>query len=178
METLKKICSQLEDCVLGELAKDKTLIDAEELGEVVDAIKDIKMAIYYSSVTEAMEKYGEEDEKFYTSPRNSMGQYRRGYMYDPRMEESRDLDRNMGRMYYTDRNNMGSNSGYTESRYDRARRGYEEAKSMNPNMDNMEAMEQIFDTFEDDIKRMKSKMTPNEKAIAKSKLTNMSNMLM
>lgn len=149
---------------------------------------------YHFKIIEEMEKpenkYGvnyDENGRFYTRPRNDMGQFtRESHMYDPNMEQYRDMDSRMGRMYYTDNYNMGSNKRdnetsadrYQESRYDRARRGYEESKQMNPNMDNMQAMEELFDTFEDDIKKLKSKMTSNEKSIARNKLSNMSNMMM
>lgn len=137
---------------------------------------------YHFKIIEEMEKpeneYGvnyDENGRFYTPSRNSMGRYtRRPYLYDD-MEHYRDMDVSKGKMYYTDSNHMGN---YSESRYDRARRGYEESKQMNPNMDNMHEMEQLFDAFEDDIKELKPRMTPNEKAIAKNKLTNMSSMMM
>lgn len=147
---------------------------------------------YHFKILEEMEKpenqYGvnyDENGKFYTQPRDNMGRFtRRPYMYDD-MEQYRDMDMSRGRMYYTDSNNIGGMNGrasndreYQESRYDRARRGYEESKQMNPGMDNMSAMEQILDTFEDDIKELKPKMTQNEKNIARNKLANMSNMLM
>ena len=147
---------------------------------------------YHFKIIEEMEKpenqYGvnyDENGRFYTQPRDNMGRYtRRPYMYDD-IEHYRDMDSSRGRMYYTDSNNMGEMNGreannreYQESRYDRARRGYEESKQMNPGMDNMSAMEQILDTFEDDIKELKPKMTQNEKNIARNKLANMSNMLM
>lgn len=138
---------------------------------------------YHFKIIEEMEKpenqYGvnyDENGKFYTQPRNDMGQYsRRPHMYDSAMEQYRDMDTGKGRMYYTDHNNMGST--YQESRYDRARRGYEESKVMNPNVDNMHSMEKLFDAFEDDIKELKPKMTQNEKSVARNKLSNISNMM-
>lgn len=141
---------------------------------------------YHYKIIEEMEKpenkYGvnyDENGRFYTPYRNELGQYaKKPYMHDPDMEKYRDMDREAGRMYYTDHNNMGSyNMEHTESRYDRARRGYEESKQMNPDMDNMTAMEQLFDTLEEDIKKLKPKMTQNEKTVARNKLANMSNMI-
>lgn len=136
--------------------------EVEELKHWTEVAKNIAEYDYYCNVIEAMEN----------------SENRKGYMYDPRMEQYRDMDSSNGRMYYTDRNNMGSNRGYSESRYERARRGYEESKQMNPNMDNMFAMEQVFDAFEDDIRELKPKMTPNEKSIARNKLNNLSSMMM
>ena len=147
---------------------------------------------YHFKIIEEMEKpenqYGvnyDENGRFYTQPRDNMGRYtRRPYMHDPDMEMYRDMDTSRGRMYYTDSNNMGGmnsrasgNRDYQESRYERARRGYEESKQMNPSMDNMTAMERVFDAFEEDIKELKPKMTANEKSIARNKLSNMSSMM-
>ena len=74
-------------CNIGEA-------DCEELGEAIDMIKDIAEAIYYCTITEAMEKSTEEKE--------STAYYR-------------DVDRGSGRMYYTDSGNMGSHSGGTRN---------------------------------------------------------------
>lgn len=157
--------------------------EVEELGHWTEVAKNIAEYDYYFKIVEAMEKpeneYGvnyDENGKFYTPPRNSMGQFRRrGYMYEPDLEHYRDMDESRGRMYYTDSNHMGN---YSESRYERARRGYEESKQLNPNKDNMKSMEQMFDAFEEEMMELQPKMTPNEKSIARNKLSNMSNMLM
>lgn len=149
---------------------------------------------YHFKILEEMEKpenqYGvnyDENGRFYTQPRNEMGQFaRRPYMYEPGMEQYRDMDVSRGRMYYTDSNNVGgmsNRSAYNsrenqESRYDRARRGYEEAKQMNPDTDNMREIEQLFDAFEYDIKELKPNMTQNERTVARNKLTNVMNAMM
>lgn len=98
MEQLKTIKQCLISAVqtqLGDLKK----TDAKELGEVIDMIKDLEEAMYYCSITEAMEKSAEEKEKdqgsmmvnyymepmyYRGQPRDSMGRYtsggsRRGY---------------------------------------------------------------------------------------------------
>lgn len=95
MEQLKNIKQCLVSAVqtqLGDLKK----TDAKELGEVIDMIKDLEEAMYYCSITEAMEKSAEEKEQgnmnvnYYMEPmyyrgqaRDSMGRYtsggRRGY---------------------------------------------------------------------------------------------------
>ncbi len=189
------------ECVKSKVgAKGLDNLDHAELEELKcwsEVAKNIAEYDYYYNIIEAMKKpeneYGvnyDENGRFYTQPRNTMGQFtrRRGYMYEPDMELYRDMDAGMGRMYYTDRNNMDSNSGnynssannrgYSESKYDQAMRGYEESKMMNPSADNMHAMEKVFEALEEDIKELKPKMTTNEKSIARNKLNNMSNMLM
>lgn len=159
---------------------EQELIEMKYWTSIADSITSYD---YHYKIIEEMEKpenkYGvnyDENGKYYTQPRNSMGQYTRGYMYNPNTEYYRDMDTGLGRMYYTDRNTMGSNN-YTESRYERARRGYEESKVINPDMDNTRAMEKMFDSFEDEIRELESRMTPNEKNIARSKLANISKMM-
>ena len=58
MEHLKKIRCKLVDCVYEELEHNWENVDIDELGEVIDMIKDIEKSIYYESIVEAMEKDG------------------------------------------------------------------------------------------------------------------------
>lgn len=118
-------------------------------------------------------------------------------------ERMRDMDRMDGTMYYTETDKpvepivengnysnvtsianrratmgMGFDNGMN-SRYDNARRGYEESKVLNPNDDpqNMKAIEKLFSVLEEDLKELKPQMTNAEKSLSKSRLANMSNML-
>ena len=130
--------------------KDKKIIEAmDEAEESEEAMKYIEMYEDYP------ERKGYRGQR-----RDSRGRYmsnrgRRGYesymmpdMDWDDMEYQRDMDRNShNKMYYTDGNmsasssmgggqssgsmgSQGGNRGYSESRYDRARRGYEETKTM------------------------------------------------
>ena len=55
IEEMKNMKAQLMSCVQGQMGQlDKT--DTEELGDAVDMIKDLAEAIYYCTITEAMEK--------------------------------------------------------------------------------------------------------------------------
>ena len=56
MDKLKHIKHRLTELVEMEVDEHLEAIDACELGEVVDMIKDLAEAIYYCTVTEAMEK--------------------------------------------------------------------------------------------------------------------------
>lgn len=83
MKQLKLIEQCLASAVQSQL-EDLKKIDTKELGEVIDMIKDLEEAMYYCSITEAMEKSAEEKEW------NSMnvnydksGMYRRMYMEEP-----------------------------------------------------------------------------------------------
>lgn len=55
MEQLKQMKETLVGCVQGQLTHLDS-VDAKELGEAVDMIKDLSEAIYYCTITEAMEK--------------------------------------------------------------------------------------------------------------------------
>lgn len=55
MERLKSIKDCLIAQVSGQMGK-LDQVDAKELGEVVDMIKDMEEACYYAKITEAMEK--------------------------------------------------------------------------------------------------------------------------
>lgn len=71
-------------------------VDTHELGEAIDMIKDLEEAMYYCSIVKAMEDSEKEKESY-----SWRGYTDKDYFYpDPRY---RDLDRNWGRMYYSDR---------------------------------------------------------------------------
>jgi hypothetical protein len=54
MEKLKHMKEVLTDAVYSEL-KDIKKADTKELGEVIDMVKDLEEAIYYCTITKAME---------------------------------------------------------------------------------------------------------------------------
>lgn len=158
------------------------------------------------------EQYGEDDgRRYYDNYRymrtgrfapKGRGTYmpRRGYetpieyhmtpeMYrehDP--EYYRDMDRDMGRMYYTDtgmRGNMGNssrtgNSGMRDGREGRSgasRRSYIETKEMHPDNSQeskqmkMKELEKYMSDLGVDMAEMIKDMTPEERTLAKTKLT-------
>lgn len=178
MESLKKICGHLEDCVLGELGKDKSQVDAKELGEVVDAIKDIKMAIYYASITDAMEnaEYGkdyDENGKLYYSGRKGAykGKYEATEPYmdyytepDYRMtpEQMRDMDKKQGKMYYTN----------PTMRH--MKRYYDNKGVMDENV-KVQSLEEDMREISDEITGMVTEMSNAEKTMLRTKLQNLVN---
>lgn len=172
------------ECVQSKVkAKGLDNIPSEELVELelwTRVASNITAYDYHYNIIEAMKKpeneYGvnyDENGKFYTPHRNSMGRFTRGYVHDPDMERYRDMDRPMGRMHYTDIDHMGT--AHMDSEYDMAKRGYEEAKMLNPGMDNTQAMEKLVSTFEKDMMALKPKMTASEKVTGKNRLTNVLN---
>ena len=60
MKRLKHMQDMLIDCAECQLTHIED-VDAKELGEVIDMIKDISETIYYYTVTEAMHSKSKED---------------------------------------------------------------------------------------------------------------------
>ena len=56
MERLEKMKEHLMGCVEGQIYGSLQDVDAKELGEAIDMIKDLAEAIYYCTITEAMVK--------------------------------------------------------------------------------------------------------------------------
>jgi len=118
MERLKSMKDTLIGCAqtqMGNLGQ----VDAHELGEVVDMIKDLGEAMYYCSVVKAMEE--SEEEKKYAQrqmPRQTSNYYYTTpyYMMPPYEDMYRDMDYQSGRMYYSGGgNSSGGSSGSSSS---------------------------------------------------------------
>lgn len=114
MENLKKmkecLMSKVESQIYGHLDE----VDAKELGKAVDMIKDLSEAIYYCTITKAME--GEDEEKEHKNKQHSMYYSKRSLppmepyypieYYDPRYRE---------RMNYMPMYAQGTGSGSSNS---------------------------------------------------------------
>ena len=88
MNNLKSMKEQLTNVVQAQMGNMQN-VNAKELGEAVDMIKDLSEAIYYCTITEAMEEKEKEEMHYYTDKRYP--------------DYYRDVDREYGRMYYDDR---------------------------------------------------------------------------
>lgn len=191
-EALKMMKEQLMSCVQGQLG-DISKVDAHELGEAVDMIKDLAEAIYYCTITQSMEKssesknQGETNINYYTTP----------YYYNKTYPDYRDAQR----MYYTTGGNgqsSGGNSGsggggrggmsyYTEipgamsrdpreGRSPMRRRMYMEGKEMHndPNSQ-MRELEAYLQELSTDLTEMIKDASPEEKATLRQKMTTLAN---
>lgn len=127
MEPIKATKDKLVDALNGKIAEGIDKLDAEEVGEVTDMIKDLAEAqklcweaCYYKSIVEAMEKSDEEAERMgYDAYRYADGRFapdgrgtRRGYM-PPYMNEPDFWDGMSDRMmgYTQDGSTSGSGNG-------------------------------------------------------------------
>ena len=149
---------KLAECAEKQFDNGIENVDTAEMGQVTDMLKDLAEAMYYRTLTKAMddsdpeeimemfERYGDGGRRYYDHYRyadgrfapKGRGTYRRGYDEPPyyhmtpemyrSMEGYRDMDRGAGRMYYSE---PSMNSGvHTESRYDMAKRNYTESKEL------------------------------------------------
>lgn len=202
IKNIHSMIEKLSECAKVELDKGVENIDTKEMGEVAEIIKELSEAEYYAKISKAMDEaeYGEDydymgayDERkgYRDQPRDSRGRYMRrrgrmGYIEPMMYDERREADYMDGKMYYdgsasTDGGQMASRmqrDGESESRYDRARRGYEEAKNMNDNSadgkrKSMENLESYMKELSEDMTQFVGKMDANEKAMVKSKLQNL-----
>ena len=185
-EALKMMKEQLMSCVQGQLG-DISKVDAHELGEAVDMIKDLSETIYYDTITESMEKSkedkGETNINYYTTPTT----YNRMMYTDP----YRDMERDGGYMYYTTggrgQSSGGGNRGgvnyYTEmpgdmwrdpreGRSPMRRRMYMEGKEMHndPNSQ-LRELEAYLQELSTDITEMIKDASPEERATLHQKMT-------
>lgn len=100
MEELERIKEQLITCVQSQMMNVQD-VDAKELGEVIDMIKDLSETAYYCSIVEAMEDSKEEKELMAKMPR-----YYSMPMYYPPYKES---------MYYNGGSGSGNSGGNSSS---------------------------------------------------------------
>lgn len=216
---IKKMCEKLMDSINHELDKGVENINTEELGEAIDMIKDLYEAkkemyeaCYYKQIMEAMEEHDFEDAEeimdegrrgYRGQSRDSMGRYvsrRRGYEDPMRMAEyERDMDVNMGRMYYTEGRSSqrggqtsttgqssGRRMGYEDggsqrsSRYGFAHDEYMEKRAQHSKPEDhakrMELLNDFIDDLEEMAKDVVKGMSPEEKQTWKVKLNKIINM--
>ena len=177
--------------------------DLVELGMWTDIIKDLVCYDKDKKIIEAMDEAEDSEEAmryiemyedyprkgYRGQPRSKTsgrfmrrGDGRRSYMpmmyehdYDwDGMQSDRDIDRHLGRMGYTEP--MHKDETHSESRYDRARRGYEETKAMHKSgsvedkKKNMESLEHYMKELSEEMAELIESMDANEKTMVRSKL--------
>ncbi len=195
MEQLKNIEQCLIGTVQGQMG-DLKKVNAKEMGEVIDMIKDLEEAMYYCSIIEAMEKTNEKEEhsqapmniSYYMEggngtgggthyydgqSRNSDGQFtstNNVRSYVPYMEYApymmRDKAWREGHLNYED----GGMSGNGRSYY--SRRMYMEGKHNGADdQKSMKDLEHYMKDLADDMVEMINSSTPEEKQVLSNKLS-------
>lgn len=193
IERMKHMKETLMNCVSGQLG-DLSSVDAKELGEAMDMIKDLSEAIYYCTITESMEKSDKEKKE---QPMMYPVEYR--YYPTDYNRYYRDMDREQGNMYYTDyaMNNGGGNQGgsrnyqdgnrqtpgesrnypielrdYREGRSPMTRKNYMERKMHGGGKEaQMHELEKYMQELTSDITEMIEGASAEEKQILKTKIS-------
>lgn len=190
MKQLETMKEQLMACALGQMGNLQN-VDAKELGEVIDMIKDLEEAIYYCTITKAM---NEKDEDSYS--RKSYGDGKRYMM--PLDLYYRDMDKGYGRMYYNGGGGTGSSSGgghgssmgfeermynhplemrdSREGRSPMSRKSYMESKEMHKDKGaKIKELENYMNELSSDIVEMIDGASPEEQQLLERKITQLAN---
>ena len=201
---MHKLAEKIADCMKAKVeAKGIDNIEGQdlvELGMWTDIIKDLVCYDKDKKIIEAMDEAEESEEamkyiemyedyperKGYRGQRrDSRGRYMKGsytpntMMHDDEWEDmhrNRDMDRNLGKMYYTEPMAMNNDHSNSESRYDRAKRGYQETKAMHKDntpeskQHKMKSLEEYTKELAEDITAMVQDMSAEEKNLIRGKL--------
>ena len=112
MKRLEQMKESLISCVQSQISGNLQQVDAKELGEAIDMIKDLEEAIYYCTITKAMNDEESWEKKGHQSPMyyQDMG---REY-YPPHQHEQ--MSNEGHRMYSRGTMYMEGNSGGNDAR--------------------------------------------------------------
>ena len=164
MEKLKNIKCTLVNQVQSQLAEPKK-VDAKELGEVIDMIKDLEEAMYYCAIIEAMEESKEEKEQsqsynninYYMEPHDGVKNYVPYMEYAPYM--MRDKTWRDARLYDSADRTYNSRRMYMESKQNQA-----------TDQQSMKELEHYIKDLGDDLTDMIRDSSVEEKQVLSSKL--------
>lgn len=193
MERLKHVKDVLL-CEVESQLGDLKCVDAKELGEVVDMVKDMEEAMYYCSITKAMKEREEEEEHTRYIPVYMPYDYRsmdrdHGRMYfDDRRIKKRDerwKDRGREEDYYRDIDREDEYEGPERERYPKemmrdvregkspmSRKNYMESKELHQGVPaQMKELEKYLQELSQDITEMIADASQEEKTVLQQKLS-------
>lgn len=187
-DEMGKVTDMLKD--LAEAMYYRTLTNIMEESDVEDVLGMLDRRFYDDYRYKTTGRYAPKGRGTYVG--------RRGYEEPPYMhmmnredlqdwdsmserERMRDLDRaSRGRMYYTETESMRKDGGMRDSREGKAgmmRKGYMETKEMHKGTTpqdkeaNMRSLEEYLKELSEDLTGLLSEMTPEERQMAKTKIT-------
>lgn len=169
MESLKMMKQSLMAAAQSQMGN-LSEVDAEELGEVIDMIKDLEEAIYYCTITKAMEEKDQEPSS-----------YMEGRMYYDAMNSSDRSGNVSGNKYYHEREMYPQETMHDEreGRSPIKRRMYMESKEMHQDKAmKMSKLETYAKELYDDVVEMMSGASPEEKQMLHQKLVALSNAIL
>ena len=178
VERLKSIKETLMCAVEGQIY-DLTNVDAEELGEVVDMIKDIEEAIYYCTVVKAMEgeKHPEEEVMYYTPTKGTYsGDWSSGWSGSNGRKNKMKHTQNWDGEEYTEREFPDAFRDERDGKSYKSRRMYMEAKEQKHDKAiQMKELEKYATELTDDILEMIQHTSPEEKQYLSKKMAALAN---
>lgn len=200
IEELKTLRTQFMGCVQGQMGNLEN-VNAKQLGEVVDMVKDLTQSIYYQTITQAMQKSSKDQEKqvnninYYTTPieynKIHPDYYRdwernNGYMYYPGGNSTTGGNytsggntsamRGSGNMNYYTQVPMGMVRDPREGRSALRRRMYMEGKQMHKDANSqLKELEAYLHELTNDITEMIKDASPEQRATLHQKMTTLAN---
>lgn len=178
MEDLKILKKNLMSCVQSQMMNPQQA-DTQELGEVIDMIKDISETMYYCSIVDAMEDSKKEEEMM-----NKMSKQNRYYPpYKEAYHDGREgrRSRDDGQMYYEgsmmlipyyEGNYPSEIRDYREGRSGITRRHYMESRELGHGKEKkMKELENYIKELSEDITEMIEGASQEEKQILSQKLS-------
>lgn len=195
MERLKQMKENLMACVSSQVCGNLAQVDTKELGEAIDMIKDLEEAIYYCTITKAMEEKPEHEihhqgapqQQYYPTMRvypqdDNMGRISGRMYYDGNGSNSGNGGGNGSNSYYSNGGNGGSNyfepmymTDYRDMREGNSpiyRKMYMESKEMHHDKTKqMQELEDYMQELSKDITDMIKDSSPEEKQLLHQKLT-------
>ena len=190
MEKLKHMKDCLMSCVQSQVSGNLHNVDAKELGEAIDMIKDLEEAIYYATITKAMEEKPLQQhnggQQYMPMPQYNEGQnshsYGGGMMYNNGMpsngnrgvnssnsSNSRSYmnDMDYGAMGMNQQNERDAREGVSPM----YRKMYMEAKEMkHDKAKQMKDLENYVQELSNDIVEMVAEASPEERQMLHQKI--------
>ena len=191
MEKLKHMKDCLMSCVQSQVSGNLHNVDAKELGEAIDMIKDLEEAIYYATITKAMEEkplqqHGGGQQQYMPMPQYNEGQNGRSYgggmMYNNGMSSNGNRGGNSsnssnGRSYMNDMDygamgmNQQNERDAREGVSPMYRKMYMEAKEMkHDKAKQMKDLENYVQELSNDIVEMVAEASPEERQMLHQKI--------
>ena len=176
IEKLKSIQECLASAAEAQIY-DLENVDAQELGEVIDIIKDIEETIYYCSVTKAMkdsENHKSEAMMYYTPMHDANGDHwkENGMYYTEGATMHSSSAPSNGTSRYTEREFPGAFQDAREGRSPRSRRMYMEAKETKQDKaTQMRELEKYMQELAQDVTEMIEGSSPEERQYLSKKIS-------
>lgn len=190
-ERIGNICERLTSMLENHLNDDILSADTEEVGKVIDMIKDLGeakekavKALYYEQIMEAMleSEYGEDYDVYgrrgYRGRSKTTGRYMHR-AYEEMMPEDveREIEMRNGRMYYTEMEEDTGIMHEPSGRIEKARKGYEEAKEAKHKEESIRKLNEMVSAVTNEIKPLIPAMDVTEKSILRNGLQAIQNMI-